>query len=154
MRLVRGRSGFTLIEVMVVVAIVAILAVIAYPSFLGQITKARRSEASEMISRILVAQEKYVNILQCTSYAQSIVLPWPTTLPTHCSDGTHGLGIAAATGARYDYALSAVTGAASYTVTATAKAGTSQASDANCTTLTAAVSFGTPTLSPANCWSR
>lgn len=38
-------SGFTLIEVMIVVAIVAILATIAYPSYREQVMKSRRAEA-------------------------------------------------------------------------------------------------------------
>lgn len=42
---IRKPSGFTLIEVMIVVAIVAILAMIAYPSFADQMRKSRRTEA-------------------------------------------------------------------------------------------------------------
>lgn len=41
----RRSSGFTLIEVMVVVAIVAILAAIAIPSFSSYMRKSRRAEA-------------------------------------------------------------------------------------------------------------
>jgi len=43
--IVKGKRGFTLIELMVVVTIVAILAAIAYPSYVQQIRKGRRAQA-------------------------------------------------------------------------------------------------------------
>lgn len=54
-----GRSGFTLIEVMIVAAVIAILASIAYPSYQEQINKARRAEAKAALLKTLQAQEKY-----------------------------------------------------------------------------------------------
>jgi len=41
----KRNSGFTLIEVMIVVAIVALLAAIGYPAYQNQVLKARRSDA-------------------------------------------------------------------------------------------------------------
>ena len=45
-------SGFTLIELMIVVAIVAVLAAVAYGSYLAQVRKARRSDAIALLSAI------------------------------------------------------------------------------------------------------
>lgn len=53
------RSGFTLIEVMVVVAIIAILASIAYPSYTEQVRKTRRAEAKAALLQTMQAQEKH-----------------------------------------------------------------------------------------------
>jgi type IV pilus assembly protein PilA len=55
----REESGFSLVELMVVVAIMAILAAIAIPNFLRFSMKAKTSEATENLAAIRVAQESY-----------------------------------------------------------------------------------------------
>jgi prepilin-type N-terminal cleavage/methylation domain-containing protein len=64
------KSGFTLIELMVVVAIIAFLAVIAIPSFMRFMAKAKRAEAYLNLSSLYTAQKvyhvehgKYTNVL-------------------------------------------------------------------------------------------
>ncbi len=51
--------GFTLIELLVVIAIIGILAGISIPMFLGQRTKAIRSEATTNLSVLFTLNEQY-----------------------------------------------------------------------------------------------
>ena len=68
MTIQRRNSGFTLIELMIVVAIVAILAAIAYPSYTNHITKTRRAagaacamEAAQFMERYYTTHLTYLN---------------------------------------------------------------------------------------------
>ncbi|MFC1654958.1 prepilin-type N-terminal cleavage/methylation domain-containing protein [Myxococcota bacterium] len=60
MRLRRtGKSGFTLVELMVVVAIIAILAAVAIPAFIKYMRKSKASEAFTLLQGIREKQESY-----------------------------------------------------------------------------------------------
>lgn len=52
-------SGFTLMELMIVVAIVGILAAIAYPSYQKQLQKGRRADAQQYLMSIAQANQRY-----------------------------------------------------------------------------------------------
>ena len=55
----RSASGFTLIEVMIVVAIIGLLASIAFPSYKSSILKGKRAQARTALAELLQQQERY-----------------------------------------------------------------------------------------------
>jgi type IV pilus assembly protein PilE len=57
----RSARGFTLIELMIAVAIVGILAAIAYPSYLGSVRKAHRSDAKTALLDLAQREERYMS---------------------------------------------------------------------------------------------
>ena len=58
-RNLKPHSGFTLIELMVVVAIIGILASIAYPSYLAYVQRAKRADAQAIMSENAQFMERY-----------------------------------------------------------------------------------------------
>jgi len=55
----REQSGFTLVELMIVVTVVGILASVAVPSYTDYITRANRQAAQQVLMRVNTAQEQY-----------------------------------------------------------------------------------------------
>lgn len=129
----RKRStGFTLIEIMVVVAVVAILAAVALPAFNDQVRKSRRAEAISNLQDVQLRLERWR--VDHADYTGMTARPANTAF----------------------YGYTVTTAAATpnnYTITATPVAGSSQAKD-TCGTLSIAKAGATIARTPvdAKCW--
>jgi type IV pilus assembly protein PilE len=69
---VRGKSGFTLVELMVVVSIVAILAAVAIPAYINYVNRTRQGQAVSMLLTARLEEEEfcadnghYASTIQC-----------------------------------------------------------------------------------------
>ncbi len=105
--------GFTLIELIIVVAIVAILAAIAYPSYSNYVIQSNRSAAQQFLLDVAQRQEQF--LMDNRSYSGTLA----------------ALGIVVPSGVDSKYTVAIAVGVPpnTYTITATPKAGTTQASD-------------------------
>ena len=136
-------TGFTLIELMIVVVIIGILAAIAYPSYNESVRKTQRSDAKIKLSEIAQILERCFTELN--EYDN-----------TNCPNvtGSPAAITAVPTDEGYYTISSTLLNDDTFTLTATPVASGPQAADAKCATLTikhtgAKEATGTDA---ANCW--
>jgi prepilin-type N-terminal cleavage/methylation domain-containing protein len=119
------QSGFTLIELMVVVALVAVLATIALPSFAGQSRKAKGdAEVSAFFAELKVREEQYAvenGVYLSTGASES------ATFPATPSAGAQTLGTLPATWQSLKVRTPESTARCGYVVIAGIKTGTAGA---------------------------
>ena len=132
-------TGFTLIELMIVVIIIGVLLGISIPAYRDYVVRSHRADAQAALLDIAARQERFV--------AQN------NTYTTELSAGT-GLNLGRTTSAEgyYNMSVAACAGgsiATCYVVTATATG--SQASDSECATITYD-SAGNKSGTTADCW--
>src|SRR3954468_2011362 len=78
------RSGFTLVEIMIVVAIIALLAAIAVPSFLRARKRSQATAPLETLRMIDGAKDQYAH----ENAKASTVTPSPTDLAPYVKNGS------------------------------------------------------------------
>ena len=129
-------SGFSLIELMIVVAIVGILAGIGIPAYQSHILKSHRADAQTVLLDLAARQEGFI--------AQN-----PAGYATSISADT-GLNLGRTTSREGYYNLTVVANATSYVLTATAIGG--QAKDTDCATITFSSTGVKSGTTPGECW--
>lgn len=142
----RRHTGFTLIELMVVITIIAIIAAIAIPSYTEQARKGRRAEAARFVGQLQLELERWRAENPCYGLSGSVGCP-----TTFTASGTYPV-VPDATVSPF-YALAIVTATpASYSITATPRAGSAQAGD-RCGVLTSntTVNAGKPQWANTAC---
>ena len=93
-----SKRGFTLIELMIVVVIIGILAALAIPRFMRATTKAKQSEAKQILKQIYVMEHSYrqeYNSYACDGEEAS------------AGDAFATIGVEIMNSARYTYAITA-----------------------------------------------
>ncbi len=116
----KSNKGFTLIELMIVVVIIGILAALAIPRFMRSTTKAKQSEAKQLLKQIYTMQHSYRQ--EFDSYCLNGV-----TASAAAPNAFAQIGVEIQTTARYTYVM--VAAANTFTCTATANLDDDAAND-------------------------
>ena len=126
------QSGFTLMEVMIVVVIIGILAAFAYPAYQDSVRKSRRSDAKAILSDVAARLEQFYQSNK--SYTDEVTLLGYTEVAAKT---------AASPESYYHLTITALPAGCvadndctAYTLTATAQSLGNQDEDTTCATMT------------------
>jgi type IV pilus assembly protein PilE len=123
---VRKHSGFTLIELMIVVAIIGILSAIAYPAYLDSVRRAHRTDARVELNDIATRLQR--------CFTTNSTFLSDTKKVCEVQVAVAGDGIKSPN--KYYLVKGSKFEATKYTLTATPIAGTTQEKDTKCKSLT------------------
>jgi type IV pilus assembly protein PilE len=129
-------SGFTLVELMIVVLVASILIGISVPLYQNQVRHSRRTDAKTALLDLAVREEKFLTLNNAYTVTASAL--GYSALPVQIGSGFYTvyvcLGTATATTSTTVSctASTAVTTGTSFVVSAIPVAGTSQANDSTC----------------------
>ena len=112
MRKSSNRTGFTLIELMIVVVIIGILAALAIPRFMRSTTKSKQTEAKQMLKQIYTMEHAYRQ--EFNTYACNGVIGSPANPSAFAT-----IGVDIGQTARYIYSMEATTNTFTCTANAT-----------------------------------
>jgi type IV pilus assembly protein PilE len=138
------QSGFTLIELMVVIAIIGIIAAIAIPSYAEQVRRSHRADALQRMQQIALAQERF------RAENPGYTADWARLGGDPDSTEPNGIG------AWYEWADVTIDNAANprtFSITASA-VGTQNKDNARGTNCASLSLNQAGTRSPAACWAR
>ncbi|MBL4909760.1 MAG: prepilin-type N-terminal cleavage/methylation domain-containing protein [Alteromonadaceae bacterium] len=133
-------TGFTLIELMVVVAIIGILAAVAYPTYVDSVARNNRAEAQRELMRLATNEEQFFS--DNRTYTADMTQLGAPADPYITASGNYSI----------DFLSPPGTVGGAFTLTATAQ-GTQATNDSSCTTL-AIDETGKKTAVTTTCWEQ
>ncbi len=144
----RRWSGFTLIELMIVVVVISILVAVAYPSYQDHVRKSKRTEGKSALLRAAQVQERFFTDQNRYATQAELATAMGAASPTIYS----GENPSTAAGASYTITVTPAAPTTTFTLTATPAA---PFVDTDCTTFTiderSVKNWGTAPAKPEKC---
>jgi type IV pilus assembly protein PilE len=157
-------SGFTLVELMIVVLVASILVGISVPTYQTQIRHSRRTDAKTALLDLAVREEKYLSLYNSYTSAPT-ALGYSTAFPVAIGNNYYQVyvcpGNVVGTSTTPCTAAATATTGTSFVVSAIPVAGTSQANDSQCqyfqvdntgTQVSTNSTTGGGTVTTSTCW--